>query len=99
MANAEFFFNDAQNEALAEQLREKRRFYREQARDHGQRVQDGKSESAHRAGSSMAVVWINYRWDSRSCVALNRKQRVAVGLCWGPGQATRMRLVSTDDQH
>jgi hypothetical protein len=47
----------------------------------------------------MAVVWINYRWDSRSCVALNRKQRVAVGLCWGPGQATRMRLVSTDDQH
>jgi len=33
VANAEFFFNDAQNEALAEQLREKRRFYREQARD------------------------------------------------------------------
>ena len=31
VANAEFFFNDAQNEALAEQLREKRRFYREQA--------------------------------------------------------------------
>ena len=33
VANAEFFFNDAQNEALAEQLREKRRFYREQVRD------------------------------------------------------------------
>ena len=32
MANSEFMFNDAQNEALAEQLREKKRFYGEQVR-------------------------------------------------------------------
>lgn len=30
MANSEFMFNDVQNEALAEQLREKKRFYGEQ---------------------------------------------------------------------
>ena len=30
VANAEFYFNDVQNEALAEQLREKTRFYKEQ---------------------------------------------------------------------
>ena len=32
VANSEFMFNDAQNEALAEQLREKKRFYGEQVR-------------------------------------------------------------------
>jgi len=30
VANSEFMFNDVQNEALAEQLREKKRFYGEQ---------------------------------------------------------------------
>jgi hypothetical protein len=30
VANATFMFNDVQNEALAEQLREKKRFYNEQ---------------------------------------------------------------------
>lgn len=29
MANAEFLFNDVQNESLAEQLREKKRYYGE----------------------------------------------------------------------
>lgn len=32
VANANFMFNDVQNEALAEQLREKKRFYGEQVR-------------------------------------------------------------------
>jgi acyl-CoA thioesterase len=32
VANSEFMFNDVQNEALAEQLREKKRFYNEQVR-------------------------------------------------------------------
>jgi hypothetical protein len=30
VANAEFYFNDVQNEAMAEQMREKARFYTEQ---------------------------------------------------------------------
>ncbi len=30
IANAEWYFNDVQNEAMAEQLREKARFYKEQ---------------------------------------------------------------------
>lgn len=33
VANAEFFCNDVQNEALAEQLREKTRYYKEQNND------------------------------------------------------------------
>ena len=33
MASAEFFFNDVQNEAMAEQLREKVRFYGEQGKE------------------------------------------------------------------
>ena len=33
MANAEFYFNDIQNEALAEQLRELKRYYEEIGRD------------------------------------------------------------------
>lgn len=33
VANADFFFNDVQNEALAEQLRERNRFYQEQGRE------------------------------------------------------------------
>mmetsp|Transcript_15605 Transcript_15605/g.47086 ORF Transcript_15605/g.47086 Transcript_15605/m.47086 type:complete len:224 (+) Transcript_15605:211-882(+) len=33
VANANFMFNDVQNEALAEQLREKKRFYGEQKKD------------------------------------------------------------------
>ncbi len=33
MANAEFFFNDPQNESVAEQLRERVRFFKEQNRD------------------------------------------------------------------
>lgn len=33
VANAEFFFNDVQNEALAEQLRELKRYYEEIGRE------------------------------------------------------------------
>jgi hypothetical protein len=33
VARAEFFFNDVQNEALAEQLRELKRYYEEQGRE------------------------------------------------------------------
>lgn len=33
MARAEFFFNDVQNEALAEQLRELKRYYEENDRE------------------------------------------------------------------
>ncbi len=33
MASADFFFNDPQNESLAEQLRERVRFFKEQGRD------------------------------------------------------------------
>ena len=33
MSSAEFYFNDVQNEALAEQLRELRRYYAEQERE------------------------------------------------------------------
>ncbi len=33
MANADFWFNDPQNESMAEQLRERVRFFNEQNRD------------------------------------------------------------------